>query len=97
MGVIFQKNSWKFEQIYEKCMKCENFFKKGSPLCVIITPYELLEWALIEVLIAFEKFKMDCHIIQKPWLLWLLCLIGLVYYTYHDLQFIFNSLTISLF
>ena len=63
MGVIFQKNSWKFEQIYEKCMKCENFFKKGSPLCVIITPYELLEWALIEVLIAFETFKMDCHII----------------------------------
>ena len=53
-------------KFYEKCMKCENFIKKGSPLCVIITPNELLEWALIEVLIAFEIFKMDCHIIQKP-------------------------------
>ena len=47
-------------------MKCENFFKKGSPLCVIIAPNQLLKCALIEVLITFETFKMDCHIIQKP-------------------------------
>ena len=33
---------------------------------VRIAPNELPEWALIEVLIGFETFKMDCHIIQKP-------------------------------
>ena len=53
-------------KFYEKCSKCENVFKKGSPLCAIITPNELLKWTLIEVLIDFETFKMDCHITQKP-------------------------------
>ena len=47
-------------------MKCENFFKKGSPFRAIITPNELLEWDLIDVLIAFDTFKMDCHVMQKP-------------------------------
>ena len=75
MGAIFQKNVEVLEKdkivenlskFYIKSTKYENFFKKGSPLCVIIAPSELPEWALIEVLIAFETFEMDCHIIQKP-------------------------------
>ena len=76
MGGIFQKNGkiserkgqnwWKLEQILWKCMKCENFFKKGSPLCAIIPPNKLLEWALIQIIITLQTFKIDRHIIQKP-------------------------------
>ena len=54
------------ENLSKSNEKYDHFFKKDNPLCAIITPNKLLGWALIEVLIAFETFENDCHVIQKP-------------------------------